>query len=47
VTVERRLIASGQARRCFEIISAALAEAGARVRDVVRTRVSADIRSVC
>lgn len=30
--------AYGQARRCFEIISAALAEAGATTRDVVRTR---------
>jgi enamine deaminase RidA (YjgF/YER057c/UK114 family) len=27
-----------QARRCFEIISAALTEAGATTRDVVRTR---------
>lgn len=27
-----------QARRCFEIIEAALAEAGASLRDVVRTR---------
>jgi enamine deaminase RidA (YjgF/YER057c/UK114 family) len=27
-----------QARRCFEIIAAALEEAGASVRDVVRTR---------
>ena len=27
-----------QARRCFEIILAALAEAGARAEDVVRTR---------
>jgi enamine deaminase RidA (YjgF/YER057c/UK114 family) len=30
--------AYGQARRCFEIISAALREAGATTRDVVRTR---------
>jgi enamine deaminase RidA (YjgF/YER057c/UK114 family) len=30
--------AYGQARRCFEIIVAALAEAGATPRDVVRTR---------
>lgn len=30
--------AYGQARRCFEIIVAALAEAGARPEDVVRTR---------
>jgi enamine deaminase RidA (YjgF/YER057c/UK114 family) len=30
--------ASMQARRCFEIILAALAEAGARAEDVVRTR---------
>jgi enamine deaminase RidA (YjgF/YER057c/UK114 family) len=29
---------SGQARRCFEIIAAALEEAGASLRDVVRTR---------
>jgi enamine deaminase RidA (YjgF/YER057c/UK114 family) len=29
---------SVQARRCFEIIAAALAEAGARLDDVVRTR---------
>ncbi len=29
----------GQARRCLEIISLALAEAGAAVEDVVRTRV--------
>jgi len=28
----------GQARRCLEIAQAALAEAGARVEDVVRTR---------
>jgi enamine deaminase RidA (YjgF/YER057c/UK114 family) len=28
-----------QARRCFEIVDAALAEAGATVADVVRTRV--------
>ena len=28
-----------QARRCFEILAAALAEAGASVADVVRTRV--------
>jgi len=27
-----------QARRCFDIITSALAEAGARVEDVVRTR---------
>ncbi len=31
--------AYGQARRCLEIILAALAEAGARPDDVVRTRV--------
>jgi enamine deaminase RidA (YjgF/YER057c/UK114 family) len=31
--------AYGQARRCFEIIFAALQEAGARPDDVVRTRV--------
>jgi enamine deaminase RidA (YjgF/YER057c/UK114 family) len=30
--------ADGQARRCFEIIEAALHEAGASLRDVVRTR---------
>jgi enamine deaminase RidA (YjgF/YER057c/UK114 family) len=30
--------AGAQARRCFEIIVAALAEAGARTDDVVRTR---------
>ena len=30
--------AYGQARRCFEIIQAALAEAGAGPQDVVRTR---------
>jgi enamine deaminase RidA (YjgF/YER057c/UK114 family) len=30
--------AYGQARRCLEIILAALAEAGARPEDVVRTR---------
>jgi enamine deaminase RidA (YjgF/YER057c/UK114 family) len=30
--------AYGQARRCFEIIVAALAEAGARPEDVIRTR---------
>jgi enamine deaminase RidA (YjgF/YER057c/UK114 family) len=30
--------AAGQARRCFEIIFAALAEAGAAPADVVRTR---------
>lgn len=29
----------GQARRCFEIIGAALAEAGASFEDVVRTRI--------
>ena len=29
----------GQARRCFDIIERALVEAGAGVRDVVRTRV--------
>ena len=29
----------GQARRCFEIIGAALAEAGSSFEDVVRTRV--------
>ncbi len=28
-----------QARRCLEIVAAALAEAGARVEDVVRTRI--------
>ena len=36
----------GQARRCLEIIVAALAEAGAEPRDVVRTRIyvtSADL----
>jgi enamine deaminase RidA (YjgF/YER057c/UK114 family) len=31
--------AYSQARRCFEIILAALAEAGARADDVVRTRI--------
>jgi enamine deaminase RidA (YjgF/YER057c/UK114 family) len=31
--------ALGQARRCLEIIATALAEAGASVDDVVRTRV--------
>jgi enamine deaminase RidA (YjgF/YER057c/UK114 family) len=31
--------AYGQARRCLEIIAGALAEAGARLDDVVRTRV--------
>jgi enamine deaminase RidA (YjgF/YER057c/UK114 family) len=30
--------AAGQARRCFEIIEGALEEAGASLRDVVRTR---------
>jgi enamine deaminase RidA (YjgF/YER057c/UK114 family) len=30
--------AGAQARRCFEIIEGALAEAGARLSDVVRTR---------
>jgi len=30
--------AYGQTRRCLEIIGAALAEAGARIEDVVRTR---------
>jgi enamine deaminase RidA (YjgF/YER057c/UK114 family) len=30
--------AGAQARRCFEIIAAALAEAGATLEDVVRTR---------
>jgi enamine deaminase RidA (YjgF/YER057c/UK114 family) len=30
--------AGAQARRCFEIIAAALEEAGATLRDVVRTR---------
>jgi enamine deaminase RidA (YjgF/YER057c/UK114 family) len=29
----------GQARRCLEIVAAALAEAGARLEDVVRTRI--------
>jgi enamine deaminase RidA (YjgF/YER057c/UK114 family) len=33
--------AYGQTRRCLEIIEAALEEAGARVEDVVRTRVYA------
>jgi enamine deaminase RidA (YjgF/YER057c/UK114 family) len=33
------LDAYGQARRCLEIIAGALAEAGARMEDVVRTRV--------
>jgi enamine deaminase RidA (YjgF/YER057c/UK114 family) len=33
--------AYGQTRRCLEIILAALAEAGARAEDVVRTRVYA------
>jgi enamine deaminase RidA (YjgF/YER057c/UK114 family) len=31
--------AAGQALRCLEIIEAALAEAGARLEDVVRTRI--------
>jgi len=31
--------AAGQARRCFEIIGSALAQAGASMADVVRTRV--------
>ncbi len=31
--------AAAQARRCFEIIAAALAEAGASLDDVVRTRI--------
>ena len=31
--------AYGQARRCLEIIAAALAEAGAHLEDVVRTRI--------
>jgi enamine deaminase RidA (YjgF/YER057c/UK114 family) len=31
--------AYGQARRCFEIIGAALEEAGASFKDVVRTRI--------
>jgi enamine deaminase RidA (YjgF/YER057c/UK114 family) len=31
--------AYGQAKRCLEIIAGALAEAGARLEDVVRTRV--------
>jgi enamine deaminase RidA (YjgF/YER057c/UK114 family) len=38
--------AGAQARRCFEIIAAALAEAGALMADVVRTRMyitSADV----
>jgi len=30
---------SGQARRCFEIIRAALEEAGASLADVIRTRI--------
>jgi enamine deaminase RidA (YjgF/YER057c/UK114 family) len=30
---------AGQARRCFEIIQAALEEAGGRLEDVVRTRI--------
>ena len=30
---------AGQTRRCFEIIEAALAEAGAGLEDVVRTRI--------
>jgi enamine deaminase RidA (YjgF/YER057c/UK114 family) len=30
--------AGAQARRCFEIVLAALSEAGARIEDVVRTR---------
>ncbi len=34
-----------QARRCFEIIERALVEAGASVRDVVRTRVFVTDRS--
>jgi enamine deaminase RidA (YjgF/YER057c/UK114 family) len=36
--------AGAQARRCFEIIEAALTEAGATLRDVVRTRVFLDPR---
>lgn len=36
---EPPLDAYGQARRCLDIIVAALAEAGARPEDVVRTRV--------
>lgn len=32
--------AAVQARRCFEIIAEALAEAGARLTDVVRTRMN-------
>ena len=31
--------AYGQARRCLEIVTAALAEAGAKPEDVVRTRI--------
>ncbi len=31
--------AAAQARRCFEIVSEALAKAGSRLEDVVRTRV--------
>jgi enamine deaminase RidA (YjgF/YER057c/UK114 family) len=31
--------AYGQARRCLEIVTAALAEAGARIEEVVRTRI--------
>ena len=31
--------AGAQARRCFDIIAAALAEAGASLNDVVRTRI--------
>jgi enamine deaminase RidA (YjgF/YER057c/UK114 family) len=31
--------AYAQARRCLEIVAAALAEAGARIEDVVRTRI--------
>jgi enamine deaminase RidA (YjgF/YER057c/UK114 family) len=37
--------AGAQARRCFEIIGAALAEAGASLDDVVRTRMY--LTSVC
>jgi enamine deaminase RidA (YjgF/YER057c/UK114 family) len=43
ITTDGRNVAPGdvakQARRCFEIIAAALAEAGASLDDVVRTRI--------